>query len=294
MPHLKQFRVGWQNENLARFILYKFAFVAEPTKVADDIGVDFFCTLFTTEQTERHVFLVPKSAFAIQVKPETQSLDLTKHLAYLNQLELPYFVGMANPNDMTLSIYSGEYLQHFFLLKGDKDRITSEPHKIGAKFCERDFDPEQWLEQKGNGEFVLLFPKVVIMDAKDSDDLLPEKVQVIQAVVKSVAENIALRASDRATLKIYGTSLLQCFAGEYSAKHFQDNFVYGFIEVFGNLAWLINNVENPDVVVRHFLMYEAMYSEFKRGSGLNVAPIEQAYQRARRRIIPKNLTITEQ
>ena len=287
MAHLKEFREGWQNENLARFILYKFAFVAEPSKVADDIGVDFFCTLFTTEHRQSHVFLVPRSAFALQVKPEIQSLVLTKHLAYLNKLELPYLVGLSNASNLTLTIYSGEYLQHFFLLKGDRDDITGKSHKISAKFCDRNFDPHEWYQQEENGEFILLFPKVTILDVKDHEELLDEKVHAIQDIVQSIAENIALRASNRATLKIYGTTSLQSFAGRNSANYFQDNLIYALTEVFGNLAWLINNVENPDVVVRHFQMYEGIYEEFKRGSGLNTISIEQAYQRARDRILAK-------
>jgi len=45
MSHLAKFRVGWSYENLAQFILYNFVFTSTPLKIADDIGIDFICTL---------------------------------------------------------------------------------------------------------------------------------------------------------------------------------------------------------------------------------------------------------
>lgn len=42
MPHLAVMRRGWQNEHLAAFLLSKLAFVAQPAKIGDDIGTDFF------------------------------------------------------------------------------------------------------------------------------------------------------------------------------------------------------------------------------------------------------------
>ena len=46
MPHLASFRKGWESENLARFILYKFCFIANPSTISDDVGIDFFAPFF--------------------------------------------------------------------------------------------------------------------------------------------------------------------------------------------------------------------------------------------------------
>jgi len=46
MAHLLRIRKGWENENLARFILSKFSFISQPATIADDLGADFFCTFF--------------------------------------------------------------------------------------------------------------------------------------------------------------------------------------------------------------------------------------------------------
>jgi hypothetical protein len=110
MPHQRSFRLGWQSQNLARFILYNFAFLAEPVQVADDIGIDFFCTLFETRCEATNVALIPRNSFAIQIKSESKSakIDLTGYLPYLQSMELPFFIGVVNRDNLTLAFYSGE------------------------------------------------------------------------------------------------------------------------------------------------------------------------------------------
>lgn len=61
MSYLASFRKGWESENLARFILSRFAFVAHPSTVSDDIGSDFFCTLFEVKREKKHDYLSPSS-----------------------------------------------------------------------------------------------------------------------------------------------------------------------------------------------------------------------------------------
>ena len=116
MSHLRSYRLGWQSQNLARFILYKFCFLAEPVQVADDIGIDYFCTLFEARQSGTNAELVPRSSFAIQVKSEdrSQRVDLSRYLPYLERLELPFFLGIVNRDTLKLAIYSGELLTPFF------------------------------------------------------------------------------------------------------------------------------------------------------------------------------------
>jgi hypothetical protein len=39
-------RRGWENEHLAAVLLSGVSFIAHPLTIGDDIGSDFFCTLF--------------------------------------------------------------------------------------------------------------------------------------------------------------------------------------------------------------------------------------------------------
>ena len=42
MPHLLSPRKGWENENLAAYLLSRFSFIVQPSSIADDVGSDFF------------------------------------------------------------------------------------------------------------------------------------------------------------------------------------------------------------------------------------------------------------
>lgn len=42
MGPLRQTRLGWENEQLAHYLLSRFSFVAHPSTVGDDLGSDFF------------------------------------------------------------------------------------------------------------------------------------------------------------------------------------------------------------------------------------------------------------
>jgi hypothetical protein len=62
VAQLGRFRKGWENEHLASFLLSRIAFVANPLTVADDIGSDFFCTLFEVFNGDS---LFPRNSLAI-------------------------------------------------------------------------------------------------------------------------------------------------------------------------------------------------------------------------------------
>jgi hypothetical protein len=89
MAHLLKIRKGWENENLARFILSKFSFISHPATISDDLGVDFYCTFFVKVEKERKspknkpikdVFVFPKHSFAIQIKSNRRGFDITNKL----------------------------------------------------------------------------------------------------------------------------------------------------------------------------------------------------------------------
>src|SRR5512143_2102600 len=109
--HLLSFRKGWESERLAEYLLSRVSFLARPTTVADDLGLDFFCTLFEEMSRNGHTHLQPRMAVAVQVKSQATSfIDLTDKIDFLLGLELPYFLGIADRAAQTLSLHSGCYL----------------------------------------------------------------------------------------------------------------------------------------------------------------------------------------
>ena len=160
MPHLSVIRRGWQNEHLAAFLLSKFAFVASPLKIGDDLGADFFCTYFDTLTEKNKEYLVPRNSFAIQVKSSGRIIEATKQIKYFLGLELPYFIGIVNQNKSNLTIYSGEYLP-LFLHHVNLDELTS----LKMKLCpNHSFSPDNYfVKTKKANNYKLMCPKVATL-----------------------------------------------------------------------------------------------------------------------------------
>src|ERR1051326_5106929 len=114
MPQLAATRIGWENEHLAAFLLSRVAFISNPITVADDIGTDFFCTLFERVRRTKCELLFPRNSFAIQVKTSGSKIDMTGKIEYLEKLEIPFLLGIIDRSRLRMSIYSGEFLPIFF------------------------------------------------------------------------------------------------------------------------------------------------------------------------------------
>jgi len=63
MAHLSGPRIGWENERLASYLLSRFSFVAHTASIADDLGSDFFCTIFEFNRRR------PEEMFSYQEVP---------------------------------------------------------------------------------------------------------------------------------------------------------------------------------------------------------------------------------
>ncbi len=291
MPQLHKMRQGWQSENLARFILYKFSFVSEPSKIADDIGVDFFCTFFIKAVRSRGDWdLLPTSSFAIQVKSDKRSFSLTKHLQYLSRFEIPFFVGVASKKDLSLTVYSGEYLRHFLALFGPEDPVTHISHVLKVKLCDRlTFDPMTgWWSKDEKGKFTLMFPRVVEIGARSSQDELNQCVLELRNVSESIRNNVASTINHRFMLEIYGTNHRIPYMGPGSLPYFETNFADGLIEVFLNLGHLFGYSDLRSVILQLFPTYEAIYNEFRQAyPGDSTAPneLDIRYQDAKSKIV---------
>ena len=106
MSHLKKFRKGWENEHIAKYLLSKFSFISSPTTIGDDLGVDFFYTIFDINDGK----LKPtRNEFAVQIKSRKTPIKITKKIGYIYDLKIPYFVGVVNQKNRKLTLYSNDH-----------------------------------------------------------------------------------------------------------------------------------------------------------------------------------------
>src|SRR5882757_2755735 len=107
MSHLYTVRSGWEGERLAEYLLSRFGFIAQPTSVADDVGSDFFCTIFDIRDTLPPT-VEPRISFAIQVKSNDDPIEFHNKVHYLHNLEIPFFIGVVNQARAEMEVYSAE------------------------------------------------------------------------------------------------------------------------------------------------------------------------------------------
>ena len=285
MPQQRSYRLGWQSQNLARYILYKFAFLAEPVQVADDIGVDFFCTIFEIRAKRTNADLIPRNSFAIQIKSESNSdnVDLTGYLPCLVNLELPFFIGIIDRVRSTLSIYSGELLTPFFAYKGT-------PVHLEAELCETlavGPDYSGWNKEISPGSYSIPFAKIAEISYDMDGDQLEERVRAIREKCSSMLDNIASSINKEFILKGAAPDHLLLFAGQESLQFFEINFIKRLSEAFFNLNWAYSSIEplRPQIIDR-FRLYEKIYQQLVSALGEDALPglLRDTYAGAKNRI----------
>jgi len=284
MPQLGYPRIGWENENLASFILSRFSFISRPHSVADDAGTDFFCTLFrrtTKIKNKKKVeILLPDNSFAIQIKSDKKRIRATKKIGYLNNLEIPYFVGVINRRRTSLTLYSGAWIPPFFALRGSNI-------KLKLKVYDNVVDQENFNEQIAEGEYLLKLPKVFEISAQESPVDLNDKVEDLSILCSSIHENIAAKKNNENFYNIPGTvDRTATIAGKGSLQVFRENFYKRLTEVFLNLKWSHENAIEQnmrDFIRNEYQLYETLLIEMQNlyGSG-NLPPyLTIRYQDAR-------------
>jgi hypothetical protein len=285
MPHLHNRRKGWQSEILAMFLLYDFAFVFQPAGVADDIGIDFICTFFSKDRIDKYLALIPKFSVAIQVKSNKKRYSLQKWLPHLAGLDIPFFVGLADRREKTITLYSGEYLTHFLALKGHTDDLTNKVHDVMVDYCERgSFDPMNgWLEDAKEGKYFLRFPRVGEITDKMDKGAVGLLVDELKDIAGMMRKNIASTKNDRFALKVYKSLTPNVYTGRGSAVAFERNFQEGLAEVFWNLGHLYETwLDNQPRIRQIFPHYEIIYQEFKAAyEGWGYPQLDLAYKHAK-------------
>ena len=264
MAQLEKFRIGWENEHLATFLLSRISFVANPIKVADDIGTDLFCTLFEVVSGA----LLPRSSLAIQVKSSKDTIDASGKIEYFQKLELPFFVGVADQSNLKLSIYSGEFLPIFFPHHGIPQnlRLSLENSKVTY---------ENYWTEKEPRQFTLKMPHVMDLDAREERDSIATKATILTKLCSRILQNISSGISKEYVFKL-GDERVAIFAGPGSAETFRENFYYRLAEAFYNFQWLYLN-RPTQFNFAEFQLYENYYNQLK-AVGEVPATLESSYK----------------
>jgi len=258
MPHQMRFREGWQAENLARFVLYKFCFVAQPAAVCDDLGSDFLCTIFCAEPSSSQS-LVPRSSFAIQIKKKNKRndpIDFTNKIPYLRSLEIPFFVGVADLGRLSVSFYSGEYIPHLFSQRG-------EPSTLWIKLCDcRDDASERFLERP-NDDWTVYFPKIdELPGCEMGPEVLRQWSDRFASKCTRIQANLSAKVRHEYSFLELERDEIYIFRGRDSLGHFEENFVNRWAEFFWNLRYLYDNCRShfrEDVFRAHEKLYDQLY-----------------------------------
>lgn len=255
MPHLLRPRKGWENEKLAAYLLSRFSFVSQPTSIADDLGSDFFCTLFELRNSSGVDGLVPRSSFAIQVKSSVSEVSMDNKIDYLDRLQMPFFIGVVSQSPAAMRIYSAELLPVLFAHKGTPHRLALVPVPESAVTLENYADIVE------PDFFRLRCPEVAEFSISDDRSLLDSKVETLLRICTRAQGNIAARLTEEHIYDINDKGEVQIFAGPGSSRHFRVNLLKRLGEVFANLEWLLDAGVPAEDMIAEFRAFERLYYE---------------------------------
>lgn len=250
-------------EQMAHSILSKFSFVAKPSTTLDDVGADFFCTLFKIVDNR----LIPQNSFAIQIKSNKRSVNITDKIIFLNNLEIPYFVGVVDINSLKLEIYSGESIDHFLSRFGE-DLPERENVKVFIKLL--DSNETNFYEIHGR-RYYLNFPKILEIEANFDYRNSNGELNGLFEICSLIQDNISSRKNTEYLYKVYkheknGVQQVVVYAGRGSYLTFKGNFFKRLAEVFCNLKWIYQN-PNLKFDQKEFEMYERIYHDLRKCYG---------------------------
>lgn len=277
MAHLSVTRTGWENEHLATFLLSRIAFVAHPVTVADDIGSDFFCTIFEPIDREGGAQLFPLSSFAIQVKSNRNRVPATNKIDYLISLELPFFLGVVDRAGSRLAVYSGEQLPIMFAHLGRPSKLL---------LCPVDQAPDPPYTVASTSDCTLRMPLVVELSTADNQESLLSKGKVLAELCSRMHANLSAFTSKEYIFRTNRAGDAKILAGPGSAQTFRHNFYLRLAEVFYNLQWLFEH--KPEQFSRaEFDVYERLYKDLVK-NGSDVGIVSNFYERLKKCLSAKS------
>jgi hypothetical protein len=260
---LAQTHVGWENEHLATYLLSRIAFVAKPVTVGDDVGTDLFCTLFEDTGIGRKRVLVPRNSIAVQLKSSRRPIGVSRKLAYLSRLEMPYYVGVVDQTSQTLTLFSGRYLSNMLSYRGVGTRVRLNlVDKLAGHY-------RSGSNEKG---YAVQFPLVTTLSAADSRETRWEKRNLLREDAAFALSGIASRLNHEFVFDIPGG--FEVFMGPDSARAFRENFLKRLAEALYNFAWLLD--QDRQVEGAELDVYLAIYATLSRAR-LIPAQVKVAY-----------------
>jgi hypothetical protein len=258
MAHLHTPRKGWENEKLASYLLSRFSFIAQPTSVADDLGSDFFCTIFEIHDSSGADVLIPRSSFAIQVKSSISEVSMDNKIDYLDRLQMPFFIGVVTQSPGVMRVYSAELLPFLFAHKGRPRRLSMLP--VTAS----DLTLDNYIDCPESDVFRLRCPEVAEFHVDEDRSMLTARVETLLGICTRAQGNIATRLSEEHIYDFDGKGNFQILAGSGSARHFRVNLLKRLAEVFSNLDWELNAGVPAQDLRQEFLAFERLYHELEQ------------------------------
>lgn len=257
-PHY--FKRGWDHEKLAEYILSRFSFVAKPSTVSDDLGTDLFCTLFRLEEKKGIDYPLPLSSFAIQIKSNALPFDFSTNINYLQNLEIPFFLGVVSDSAKELSIFSGENLPKFFPLVGPLSKLKIKP--LERSLMSVPYDPMEGDKY----DYTIMFPKLITIGIDSTKKDLEETVGMLRNLCSLIHRNIATVKMQEYIFEEYNKNSYTILAGPGSVQQFRSNFMKRLAENFFNLEWLFNqcNGKAKEELIREFEIYEETFFKIQK------------------------------
>lgn len=273
MSHLIKFRKGWQCEHLAKFIISKFAFIAEPSNISDDLGSDFYCTMFVIKEKGQ---LLPQSSFSIQIKSNSKRIEITNKLSYLQNLEMPFFVGVVNRSTRKITIYSGESIPHFFSLYGTQSQ-KPESYTFINLIEIRD---NKRLVSRNENIFELFFPKILELDSSFDYEKEQGIITPLLSIISTIQKNISSCKALEYVFNLVGEDGVIIYSGSGSAKTYRDNLFKRLAEAFLSIRWIALS-SKKEFRLKEFHIYEKALIDIQ--DHFNGVPyfLASAYQQAR-------------
>jgi hypothetical protein len=251
MPHLYPIRAGWEAERLAEYLLSRFSFVAQPTTIADDVGSDFYCTIFEIIDSTP-LSIEPRTSFAIQVKSNGKRIEAHNKIGFLKHLEIPYFIGVVDLAATELKIYSAEWFPMMTAVFGYPEKLWLRPVDDIA-------NTPMWEGTDAKSGVTLNCYRVCTFSALEGRDQIRPKVNQLLTLCRRAVNNIGTRRVEEHIYQLDDAAQkIQIVAGCGSVQHFRDNIYKRLAEAFYNFWYMLTR--DPGLFsLAEFRIYEAFH-----------------------------------
>jgi hypothetical protein len=252
MAHLHGPRVGWEGERLSHYLLSRFSFVAQPTTIADDVGSDFYCTIFEILDGPPPM-VEPRTSFAIQIKTTRKKIAAHNKVPYLRDLEIPFFLGTVDQDEGTLEIFSADGFPMMTAVYGY-------PEKLWLKPVER-YEPNRypWSGPSAKVGVTLECERVCTFKVGETRHDLRPKVDLLLKRCRRTVRNIGARRAEEHFYQLDDDGAKSSLvAGCGSVNYFRDNMYKRLAEAFSNF-WYMLAYNTGQFNPAEFTMYENFF-----------------------------------